>query len=120
VGTKIFLGEASPPPDYGCVDFCTSQKTNVFLRILCAFSILVQFSKIRSSKPEKHNGTTLLSTFFLHQHNFSAKISCNEIQTETARIHLVPWPARNSNCSSDPRLSGWKKKRWRNFLSRSF
>jgi len=41
VGTKIFLGEASPPPGYGPVDFYASQKTNVFLCTLCAFSILV-------------------------------------------------------------------------------
>jgi len=41
VGTKIFLGEASPPPGYAPVDFYTSRKTNVFLRTLCAFSILV-------------------------------------------------------------------------------
>jgi len=41
VWTKIFLGEASLPPGYGSVDFCTSQKTNVFLHILSAFSILV-------------------------------------------------------------------------------
>jgi len=41
VWTKIFLGEASLPPGYGPVDFCTSQKTNVFLHISCAFSILV-------------------------------------------------------------------------------
>ena len=51
VGTKIFLGDASPPPGYGPVDFTKhkrfhktqtfSQNTNVFLRTLCAFSILV-------------------------------------------------------------------------------
>jgi len=41
VRTKIFLGEASLPLGYGYVDFCISQKTNVFLHILCAFSILV-------------------------------------------------------------------------------
>jgi len=41
VGTKIFLGEPSPPPGCGPVDFYTSQKTNVFLCTLCAFSILV-------------------------------------------------------------------------------
>ena len=41
VRTKMFLGEASLPPGYGSVDFFTSQKTNVFLHILCAFSILV-------------------------------------------------------------------------------
>ena len=41
VRTKIFLGEASLPPGYGPVDFCTSQKTNVFFHILCQFSILV-------------------------------------------------------------------------------
>jgi len=41
VRRKIFLGEASPLPSYGPADFCTSQKTNVFLHILCTFSILV-------------------------------------------------------------------------------
>jgi len=41
VGTKIFLGEASSPPGYGPVDFYTSQNINVFLRTLCAFSVLV-------------------------------------------------------------------------------
>ena len=51
VGTKNSLGEASPPPGYGPVDFYTSQKTNVFSCTLCAFSILVWFSKIRSLKP---------------------------------------------------------------------
>jgi len=32
-------------------DLCTLKKTKVFLRTLCAFSILVWFSKIRSCKP---------------------------------------------------------------------
>ena len=41
VGTKIFLGKTSPPPGYGPVDFYTSQKPNVFLYTLYAFSILV-------------------------------------------------------------------------------
>jgi len=41
VRTKIFLGEASPPPGHGPVDIYRSQKTNVFLCTLCAFSILV-------------------------------------------------------------------------------
>jgi len=41
VRTNIFLWEASLPPGYGPADFCTSQETNVFLHILCAFSILV-------------------------------------------------------------------------------
>jgi len=50
VGTKIFLGEASPLPGYGPVEFYKSQKPNVFFCTLCAFSILVQFSKSRSRK----------------------------------------------------------------------
>jgi len=37
--TKIFLGEASLPPGYGSIDFCTSQKTNVF----CIFHAHFQF-----------------------------------------------------------------------------
>ena len=39
------------PSGYGPVHFYTSQKTNIFLRTLSAFSILVYFSKIRSCKP---------------------------------------------------------------------
>jgi len=49
-GDEIFLGDASPPPGYGPVDFYTSQKTNIFLRTVCAFLILVYGKKSFLSK----------------------------------------------------------------------
>ena len=50
-GDENFSRGGFVTPGYGPVDFYTSQKTNVLLRTLCAFSVLVQFSKIRSRKP---------------------------------------------------------------------
>ena len=51
VGTKIFLGEPSSPLGTDLWTSIHHIKTNVFLCTLCAFSILVPFSKIRSRKP---------------------------------------------------------------------
>jgi len=38
LGVKTFLRGDSPPPGYGPVDFQTSQKANIFLRILSALA----------------------------------------------------------------------------------
>ena len=90
MGAKIFLEGGFTLPGYGPVDFCTSQKTNIFLR---ALSALAKFDLAKQGlrqpvQPHTFNAQLLVFDKTLAQPQF-AVVNCSDVVMSVFHSHVL-------------------------------